>query len=307
VNRLEGSLGVITGASGFIGRALVQALPRTAVVYATYLTDDTFPSWVETCAADVRPIRIDLARKRVADAIGEAVDWAILLAARVELLASRRDPVDELVAVAGPATNAVIGLQARHILHLSSGSVYETLTGRLDPERVLSPRLPYSVAKLSAEFLVSSIAEAPVQTVRFFGAYGPGEPDFKLTRRLVDAFRGGATEFVLSGDGGNRIDPMHVEDAAAFLLDLTASSGEGILDLCQGERYTIREYAQVAYEAVHPNPSSKPLSLQFEGEAHEQMRGYADPSRADAIVKKRRRTLREGFRDYAGWLTERQS
>ncbi len=143
---------------------------------------------------------------------------------------------------------------------------------------------------------------APIWTVRFFGAYGPGEPSFKVTRRMVEAFRRGESEFSLTGDGTNRIDPMHVEDAANSLLRLATVANSGVLDLCQGESKTMKEYAHCIYEAVHPDPAGVPLRLRLEGEAHEQMHGAADPARADAILNVERRSLREGMRDYARYL-----
>ena len=276
-------------------------------MYATYLDDASFPEWAEKCEADVRPVRVDLIRQRLIEVVSETFDWALLLAARVALADSREHPLDELIAVSGPAINAAVGLQTRQVVHLSSGSVYETLTGKLGPHLALAPRLPYSVAKLAAEHLVNSVAEAPVRTVRFFGAYGPGEPDFKIIRRMVDAFRRGQSEFSIRGDGSNRIDAMHIEDAAISLLNLAGLSGEGVLDLCQGESHTIREFAHCVYEAVHPAPAAEPLRLRFDGEAHEQMHGEADPSQADAVLKRRRRSLSTGLQDYARWLASLES
>jgi nucleoside-diphosphate-sugar epimerase len=254
------------------------------------------------CDADVRTIRADLARQRLVDVCDEIFDWSILLAARVALAASREKPVDELVAVAGPAINAVAGLRTHQVVHVSSGSVYETLTGRLSPELRLAPRLPYAVAKLAAEHLVASYSVAPVSTVRFFGAYGPGEPSFKVTRRMVDAFRRGDSAFSITGDGSNRIDPMHVEDAAKSLLRLATLADSRVMDLSQGESKTMKEYAHCIYEAVHPDPLGVPLRLRLEGEAHEQMRGMPDPSRADSILKVERRSLLQGMQDYARYL-----
>ncbi|MDP9309079.1 MAG: hypothetical protein M3P15_12350, partial [Actinomycetota bacterium] len=104
----------------------MRALPKQATVFATYSTDESFPAWADTCGAAVRPVRVDLTAKRLVEVCDEAFDWSVLLAARVVLSASREKPVDELVAVAGPAINAAAGLRARQIVHVSSGSVYET-------------------------------------------------------------------------------------------------------------------------------------------------------------------------------------
>jgi len=305
VSHLSGTVGVVTGASGFLGRAILRRLPADVTVFATYRDSADFLEWTSTLSADVRPVQVDLASRRLPQEVTSTeLDWTLTLAARVSTAASREDPVGELVHVAGPAVNAVVGIRTRHLVHVSSGSVYETLSGALSPDLRLAPRLPYAVAKLAGELLVASYAETTPWIVRFFGAYGPGEPKFKVTRRMVEAFSRGARTFRLSGDGANHIDPMHVEDAAATLLALcTSEHAPRTIDLCQGEGPTMAAYAELIYQAAHPDPVTSPLRLEFAGHAHEQMRGRASPAAADALIGLERRSLRQGMEEYARWLT----
>jgi nucleoside-diphosphate-sugar epimerase len=305
VSDLSGAVGTITGASGFLGRAVLRALPADVTVFATYRDSADFFEWTSTLSADVRPVKVDLASQRLPqEIVSTELDWTLSLAARVSTAASREDPVGELLHVAGPAVNAIAGLRTRHLVHVSSGSVYETLAGDLSPDRQLSPLLPYAVAKLAGELLVASYAETMPWIVRFFGAYGPGEPKFKVTRRMVEAFSRGTRTFRLSGDGTNHIDPMHVEDAAAALLALcTSGHAPRTIDLCQGEAPTMAAYAELIYQAAHPDPVTSPLLLEFAGHAHEQMRGRASPAAADALLGLERRSLRQGMGEYARWLT----
>jgi nucleoside-diphosphate-sugar epimerase len=299
---LRDSSGVVTGASGFIGRAIVAALPPSCRVHAVYQSAADFPEWAKACRAEIIPVRVDLTAERLAEHV-PAVDWALLLAARVATAASRADPVGELTAVAGVTANSIMGLRAGQVVHLSSGSVYETLPGELSPSRVLSPRLPYSIAKLAGELLFCSYVDRPYWNVRFFGAFGPGEPTFKLAYRLVQAFGRGEREFGVRGDGSNYIDPMYITDAAAEIASLLARPGESrTVDLAQGEGLTVREFVEVAYRTVHPSPQDAPLSLVFEGEAHEQMLGTARSDEAGLPPRRERRTIAEGFADYAEHL-----
>jgi len=298
---LSGSTGVVTGASGFIGRAVLKALPAGCRVYAVYNSSPDFVEWASLPRADVVPVRVDLAHERLADYVAE-VDWALLMAARVQTAASLADPVGELAAVGGVTANSIVDLDAKQVVHLSSGSVYETLDGMLAPERVLAPRLPYSIAKLAAELLFASYVDAPYWTVRFFGAFGPGEPAFKLTRRLAETFAAGGTAFSIRGDGTNIIDPMYIDDAAADLLSTVATPGESrIADLTQGEGLTVREFVEVAYEQLHPSPETTPLAITYAGEAHEKMLGRAVTDPAFSFGR-RRTTIAEGFRRYAEML-----
>jgi nucleoside-diphosphate-sugar epimerase len=299
---LNDTTGVVTGASGFMGRAVLAQLPSSCRVYATYNSARDFPQWAQRCAADVRPVRIDLQTERL-DAVIPPVDWGLLMAARVATAASRRDPIGELRAVSGVVFNSVARLRAQRLLLLSSGSVYETLSGELTPSRVPEPRLPYAIAKLAGEHLFRSYAEAPYWVIRFFGAFGPGEPSFKLARRLTETFARGARSFELSGDGTNVIDPLYIDEAAARIACALEAPGESrVVNLSQGEWLTVREFAEQAYLAAHPAPGGAPLELQCSGAAHELMRGRA---RSDAAIWRSdldHLTVGEGFQHYAAAL-----
>jgi nucleoside-diphosphate-sugar epimerase len=261
--------------------------------------------WAQSCRAEVVPIQIDLAADRLADRL-PPVDWALLLAGRVATAASRDDPIGELTAVAGVSANSIMHLRADQLVYMSSGSVYETLTGHLSPTRTLSPRLPYAIAKLAAESLFASYAEAPYWSVRFFGAFGPGEPPFKLARRLVETFARGDSHFIVHGDGSNYIDPLYIKDAAAaIVLLLTTPAQTRTVDLSQGEWLTVRRFVEVAYQNVHPSPDDGELELNFRGEAHEQMRGKALSDPVFSGLGDRRLTIADGFREYARTLRGR--
>ena len=293
---LDGTTGIVTGASGFFGRAVLRRLPANCTVHAVYRTAEDFPHWAETCAADVRPLRLDLARER----LHGRGDWALLLAARVATSTSREDPAGELQAVAGVTANTVAGLRVERLVHVSSGSVYEGLEGELGPHRVPGPRLPYAIAKLAAEHLVAAYADAPYWIIRSFGAFGPGEPRYKLARRLVERFAAGDRTFTLAGDGTNIIDPMYIDELAARLCGLLETPGESrAADLTQGERLSIRRFAELAYAAAHPSPDGGALELRFEGVAHEQMRGWASSDPALWRADLEHLSVAEGLRRYA--------
>jgi nucleoside-diphosphate-sugar epimerase len=277
----------------------VSSLPPNCRVYATYHSATDFPAWAQSCRADVVPMKIDLAAERLASRLPR-VDWALLLAGRVATAASRSDPIGELTAVAGVTANSIVGLRADQIVHLSSGSVYETLTGDLSPARVLSPRLPYGIAKLAAELLFESYADAPHWNVRFFGAFGPGEPSYKLARRLVQSFARGDRQFTITGDGSNYIDPLYITDAATEIASLLTRPGQSrTVDLSHGEWLTVRRFVEVAYASVHSSPQVDDVVIVCRGKAHEEMRGKAWSDPIFSPLTHQRLSIAEGFRKYA--------
>src|SRR5207237_10910293 len=78
--------------------------------------------------------------------------------------------------------------------------------------------------------------------VRFFGAYGPHEPDRKITTRWMRAALAGQREFTVRGDGENLIDFMYVDDAVEGFVRLTEARGVSTtLDFASGSPVTVND------------------------------------------------------------------
>ena len=179
-------LAAVTGAEGFIGSHLVEALVasgarvRAMVLYNSFGTrgwldsvDPEVMASVEVVPGDVRDPRAT--REFVADA-----DVVYHLAALIAIPYSYRAPHSYLETNAGGTMNvleAVRSLETPRMVHTSTSEVYGTAVRvPIDEEHPLQAQSPYSATKVAADKLAESYHASfgvPVVTVRPFNTYGP--------------------------------------------------------------------------------------------------------------------------------------
>jgi UDP-glucose 4-epimerase len=250
---------LITGASGFIGRNLVRAIPTSWRVLATYNRSVDFVEFLETTRLDhVEALSVDLAKddagRRIA-AVSPEFDACLFLAANGDPTRSVEDPGVDLIANTATVIEVVRRVMVRRFVYLSSGAVYDGLRGAVSPKSPVRPSLPYAISKLATEqYLSHFVRQGRIGTavnVRFFGAFGPYEPDRKIFTRLIRRFGEERNpRFTIHGDGRNLIDAMYIDDAVkALLLILQEPERHAenmTLDLSCGRPLTITELVRTA-------------------------------------------------------------
>src|SRR5262245_41261210 len=195
---------LVTGASGFVGRNVIVRAPREWQIVATYNQALDFPGFVDReRLAHVLPIHCDLTDPADVQTVRERagrLDAALYLAANGDPAASARDPLRDLRLNAQAVLTFLEHCPVPHLVYVSSGAVYDGLSGAVTPATSVNPRLPYAISKLAAEQYIRYYSErrgAPASyvNVRFFGAYGPYEPHRKITTRFLTAIRSGDRRF----------------------------------------------------------------------------------------------------------------
>jgi len=299
---------LIVGASGFLGRNLITALPHTWNIFATYNRDITFPAFVKDHGlTNVQGIHCDLLSKDVQKQIRSVsdIDSCIYLAANTDvpsLVADSRIDVNENIAA---LVNFLEAFRGPRLIFVSSGAVYMGLQGAVNPDVKLSPTIPYSISKLTSEHYVKFYALGrkafdQYAIVRFFGSYGYYEASRKLTRRVLEsALSGERFAITIVGDGENLIDVMWVEDTVRGIKALIeAPELNFTADFCAGNACTINQYVMKLAQIL-----SKDVVLKHEGVSHEYIKFYASPKRLNDFVGFRPETsLREGVMLYTRWL-----
>ncbi|PYQ95028.1 MAG: hypothetical protein DMF96_23885 [Acidobacteria bacterium] len=217
---------IVTGASGFIGRNVLLRAPRDWEITAVYHRADVLEAFVAAhgLSHHVTPVRCDLMNP--AD-----------MAGLTQAVGGRADAV----------LNFLEHCPVDHVVYVSSGAVYDGLTGPVSPSTAVAPRLPYAISKLASEQYVRFFAErrhavGSYINVRFFGAYGPYEPLRKITTRWMRAVMDGQRQLTVRGDGENLIDFMYVDDAVDGFLTLAAAAGAtGTVDFASGAPISVNE------------------------------------------------------------------
>jgi nucleoside-diphosphate-sugar epimerase len=295
----------VTGAAGFIGSHLGEALQRAGheVVGFDSFTDYYDLALKEENARDLHVLRVDLGVDPI-DFSG--FDGVFHLAGQPgarsfgqvfpaylwrNILATQR--------VFDAAVEA--GLT---VVWASSSSVYGDAETYPTPEDVVPrPNNPYGVTKLSCEHLHDAYQRLfglRAIGLRYFTVYGPRQrPDMAFARMVAAAAAG--DEFELYGDGTQSRSFTYVSDVVeATIRALDAPSG--IYNVGGGEETTMREVLALLEEIA-----GRPLRVRTgPSQTGDMKRTRADTSRIEGAMGWRATTpLREGLAAHLDWAIER--
>lgn len=250
---------LVTGASGFVGRNLLLALPRDWAVTATYNRDATFPDFLRRRElGHVTALRLDLGDALAIGALDEkqrSYDACVYLAANGDPAYSDHAPAEDLRANAVSLVNVANACRFGHLLFFSSGAVYDGLQGVVGPASAVKPTLPYAISKWASErYVMHAQKKGRVGTAsvaRFFGAYGPYEAERKIYGRLVRQFAlEKSPKFSVRGDGRNLIDAMHVDDAVRGIRAILDRPGDtATFDFFSGRPLSLKDLVMQAAAA----------------------------------------------------------
>jgi len=237
---------VITGAAGFIGSHLAEALQAAGheVRGLDCFTDYYDPALKEENARGLDVRRLDLAEDEL-DFSGfdgvfhlagqpgvRSFGDVFPLYVRRNVLASQR--VFEAAATAGV-----------RVVFSSSSSVYGDAERYPTPEDTPpQPVSPYGITKLTCEHLARAYARSfglDAVVLRYFNAYGPRQrPDMAFPRVVAALVEGGS--FTLYGDGGQSRSFTYVGDiVAATMLAMERAGVGAVYNVGGGQEATMNE------------------------------------------------------------------
>ena len=231
---------LVTGADGFIGSHLTEALVRAGYNVKAFVLYNSFNSWgwLDHCAPDVKG-KFEVFAGDIRDPYGvkEAMngcDALLHLAALIAIPYSYHSPdtyVDTNVKGTLNVLQAAREVGVRRVVHTSTSEVYGT--ARFVPiteEHPLQGQSPYSATKIAADQLAYSFYasfDLPVVIARPFNTYGPRQSSRAVIPAIITQIANGKKQIQLGAISPTRDFNFVKDTVTGFMAALESDKGCG--------------------------------------------------------------------------------
>ena len=263
-NVTKGATVLVTGADGFIGSHLSEALVRNGFKVRAFVYYNSFNSWgwLDQCADDVKgQFEVFAGDIRDPHGVKEAMkgcDAVLHLAALIAIPFSYHSPdtyVDTNIKGTLNVLQAARELGIKRIIHTSTSEVYGTAQFvPITEEHPLQGQSPYSATKIAADQLAYSFHSSfdlPVVTIRPFNTYGPRQSARAVIPTIITQIANGSRTIKLGATTPTR-DFSYVQDTVSgFIAALTSDAGLGeVINLGSNFEISIGDTAQIIAETM---------------------------------------------------------
>jgi nucleoside-diphosphate-sugar epimerase len=260
---------LITGASGFVGRRLVERLAAEGHEVLALVHTAPAPPFA---SSSIRPLVVDLAhfeRTRLPSGVD-----AVVSLAQSQNFRSFPGKAADVFAVNVNAHLQLLewarGTGVRVFVSASSGGIYgarsKPLVEETDQLAVDSPLGFYLGTKLCAEVILQNYRHffGCAAILRPFFIYGPGQRQDMLIPRLIGAVRDGRP-IQLQGSDGLRLNPVYVDDAVKAFAAAIELQGCHVINVAGPDTLSLREIGErvgrrvgraPVFELIDGSPSS---------------------------------------------------
>jgi len=314
---LKGKKVLVTGADGFIGSHLVEALIAHGCDVRAFVYYNSFSSWgwLDSLPQDVvRNLDVFSGDIRDPNGVFEAMtgcDVVFHLAALIAIPFSYHSPdsyVDTNIKGTLNILQAAKRLGIERCLVTSTSEVYGTAQyAPIDEKHPFQGQSPYSASKIGADRLAESFHksfETPVVIVRPFNTYGPRQSARAVIPTIITQLLLGEKELRLGSLSPTR-DFNYVKDTAQGFIAL-AESDETIgkeINIATGKEYSIGKVAEILVAELNPDARIVTDEQRLRPDASEVFRLMGDNTLITSLTPWRPRyDLTDGLRDTIEWF-----
>jgi UDP-glucose 4-epimerase len=311
----------VTGADGFIGSHLVEALVARGDRVRALVQYNSFSSWGWLDTVDphvMNEVEVVMGDVRDADCVDEALagtDTVYHLAALIAIPYSYRAPASYVhTNVIG--TLNVLNAARRHgltrMVQTSTSEVYGTARVVPIPEsHPLQAQSPYAASKIAADKLAESFHlsfEIPVVTLRPFNTFGPRQSARAVIPTIISQIAAGERTIRLGS-----LDPIrdftYVTDTAAAFVAVATAPAEAVvgetMNAGSGSEISIKELVLAIGAAMGVDIAVELDPQRVRPAASEVQRLLADTAKIRSLTPWRpQHDLADGLARTASWFTQ---
>jgi NAD dependent epimerase/dehydratase len=317
---------LVTGADGFIGSHLTEALVRQGLNVRAFVYYNSFNTWgwLDQCAIDTKgQFEVFPGDIRDPHGVKEAMkgcDAVLHLAALIAIPFSYHSPdtyVDTNVKGTLNVLQAARDLDVKRMIHTSTSEVYGTAQFvPITEEHPLQGQSPYSATKIAADQLAYSFYSSfnlPVVTVRPFNTYGPRQSARAVIPTIITQIANGARKVQLGALSPTR-DFSFIQDTVnGFLAALNSTEGLGqVVNLGSNFEISIKDIVSIIAESMNVSVDITSSEERLRPEKSEVERLWADNSKARKLFGWQPTYggpdgLRRGLSETIAWFTQSEN
>ena len=261
--KLKGKKVLVTGAGGFVGSHLVEALLKSDYQVKAFVHYNSRNDWgwlEDLNQNDLKNIQVITGDLRDGDAVRKSVkgqDLVFHLGALIGIPYSYVNPADVVETnVKGTLNILLAGLDYRieKIIHTSTSEVYGTAQYiPIDEAHPINPQSPYAASKASADYLALSFNlsyDLPIAIIRPFNIYGPRQSARSIIPNIIIQAMSG--NLVKIGSPYPTRDFTFVSDAVEGFIRLAEcdEAGGGVVNLGFGNEVSVKELVKLVSRQI---------------------------------------------------------
>jgi NAD dependent epimerase/dehydratase len=314
---------LVTGADGFIGSHLTEALVRQGFKVRAFVYYNSFNSWgwLDHCGEDVKG-QFEVFAGDIRDPYGvksamTGCEAVLHLAALIGIPFSYHSPSTYVETNINGTLNvlqAARDLGVSRIIHTSTSEVYGTAQFvPITEKHPLQGQSPYSASKIAADQLAFSFYSSfnlPVITLRPFNTYGPRQSARAVIPTIITQIANKASTIKLGATNPTR-DFSFVEDTVSgFISALKSEKGVGqTINLGSNFEVSIEDTVKLIADLMGASVDISTDEERLRPENSEVERLWADNSKAIEILGWKPsyaglNGFREGLSKSIDWFTQ---